>query len=129
MDWNVLLSSGSTAVIAAYVLQALKKSKWFPWMGIEQAHQTANLLISLGVAGASAVGIHYTYNQATGQLIIEGLTLAGIAHGVAHWAGQFVAQHISYRTLVVPGELQGAIVDELKILQGIVANANQGPKA
>lgn len=124
---NVLISSGSAAVLAAYLLQYLKNAAWFPWLGIEQAKEKANLIASVLVAGVAAFGIHFTYNPTDGQLVITGLTLVGIAHGLGHWAAQWVAQHVSYKAFVVPTELLAAGVNALKQLITLL-QAQQAPK-
>src|ERR1035437_5538864 len=110
MDSGFLLTAGGTAVLSSIIIQWMKKSQLaiFDAIGTEKNKQTANLVFSVVVAFVTSLGIGYKYDAVAGILIISGLTKAGIAHGLWHWFTQWVAQHVSYKALVVPQELQAA---------------------
>lgn len=114
MDPSLFVSSGATAVIAAYALQAVKKSPLFPWLTVETGR--LNLAVSILIASLASLGIHYQWHGAEdGTLIITGLTLANLKAFVTHAAAQWTAQHVAYRSLVVPGELLGIIATQGKL--------------
>lgn len=116
MDPSLFVSSGAMAVIASFLLQELKKASWFPWLTVETAR--LNLAASALIALASSVGIHYSWHGAeNGTLLITGLTWVNLKAMLAHAGGQFAAQYGSYRLFVVPGELQAALVNQLKAMQ------------
>ena len=113
MDTGFLLSSGTLAILVAYVVQGLKKAPWFPWLTIQTGH--LNLLVSAALAMATSVGVHWTWHGGEdGTLMITGLTLANLQAFLGHAAAQFAAQHIAYKTAVVPTELLGAIVKAIQ---------------
>jgi hypothetical protein len=116
---QVLVSSGGTGVITAYLLQWLKKSTWFTPLGIEAINARANFIASVLAAGVASIGVSYTYDLQTGVLAIGGLTAANMTHGLGHWAGQWIAQHIGYKAFVLPSELQAIAINEIKKLQDL----------
>lgn len=117
VDSSLALSTGSTALISALALQAIKRSAWFPQLSIEHASQRANLIASLLMAFAVSLGIGFKFDGANGSLLITGLTAAGLSHAAYHMGVQWVAQHVSYKAFVVPSELLAAIVNQLKEMQ------------
>ncbi len=118
MDSGFLITAGGTAVVTSIFLQWMKKSQlWcFSFIGTDKRFEKANLWFSIFVAFITSIGIGYKYDAAAGTLLITGLTVAGIEHGVWHWFVQWVGQHVSYKTFVVPTELQAANIDVLNQL-------------
>lgn len=86
------------SAVMVYVLQALKKSKWFPLL--QQQTTKLNRIAAVLVAGAAGIGIHTTYDHATGVLIITNLTMMGIVTGIWVWLKSFAVQEIIYQGAV-----------------------------
>lgn len=59
------------AALVAHLIEKLKNSHRFPWID-QQADGIARLVTAL-VSVAAAVGITYTFDTSTGQLVISGL--------------------------------------------------------
>jgi hypothetical protein len=118
MDYGFLLTAGGIAVLSSVIIQWMKKSELaiFDFLGTEKNKQAVNLYFSIFVAFVTSIGIGYKYDGATGVLVISGLTLAGIQHGLWHWFTQWIGQHISYKAIIVPQELQAANIDVLNQL-------------
>lgn len=113
---NLLITSGGAAVVASLFIQYLKKSHWFTFLSTEAHSQTTNMVFSIVVAGITSLGISFSYNASKGQLIIDGLTFTSIFSAASHWFIQWAGQHVAYKTVVVPSELQAAMVNVLKQL-------------
>jgi hypothetical protein len=64
--------------------------KWFPRTATWPA--TAKRLGYWIVAGFTAVGVHASFTAATGTLVVTGLTLATILHGLWHWVQSVALQ-------------------------------------
>ena|SRR5260221_6489883 len=118
MDSGFVLTAGGTALVSALILQALKKSQLaiFNFVGTERDKWAANLTVSIIMAFITAIGISYKYDSAAGTLVLSGLTVSGISHGLWHWFIQWIGQHAAYKTLIVPSELQAANIDVLNQL-------------
>lgn len=117
---DVVISSGTTAVIVAYLLQALKNAKFSDgW--INQNTARMNFALSVLVAGLSAVGISYKFDldpeKGTFIFALSG-SLAGFVHGLAHWAVQWAGQHVAYKSIVVPAETLSQMLAALRTLIG-----------
>lgn len=82
------------AYLGVKALELLKRSAWFPMLGVDTEKWLQNLW-GAGVALAATLGIHYTYDGATGTLTIVGLT------GTALWefVRQFGLQQVLYTVL------------------------------
>lgn len=100
-------ATGGTALLSTLAIQALKNSSWASWFNRDSAR--ANFALSLFISFIATVGVHYTWDANTGTLMITGLTLAGLAHGVWSWLLQWLTQHATYKGFVVPAETLGEI--------------------
>lgn len=134
MDSGFILTAGGTALICSMLLQAMKKSERaiFDFVGTEANKWKANLIVSIIIAFITALGIGYKYDvhydantgQLVGNFLVTGLTAAGIIHGLWHWFFQWIGQHVAYKGLVVPTELQAANIDVLnKLLSQLQTNS------
>lgn len=108
-----IVSSGGAAVVSSLFIQYLKKSKLFTFLSTKDEAAKANFYFSVFIAGLTSVGLSYTYNPDTGQLIVNGLILQNIVHSLGHWFLQWVAQHVAYKQFVVPSEMQSQILNYL----------------
>lgn len=88
---------GSTLAIVGG-MQALKKAKWFPL--VQQGQALLNRLFSIAAALCTTLAIGYTWNPANnGTLILTGISVASIAHGLFHVLTQFLYQETGYTGL------------------------------
>jgi hypothetical protein len=99
-------ATGGTALIASLAIQYLKNSGWATWFTRET--NRANLALSILVAGALSVGIHFTWDAATDTFAIVGLQ-GFVRHGLWEWFLQWVAGHATYKGFIVPAETLGEI--------------------
>lgn len=101
------IATGGTAIVSALIIQALKNADWATWFNRQTPR--ANLVLSMIVAYATSIGVHFAWDGEKGTLLITGLTLAGIAHNLWQATLQWVAQHTSYKAFIVPAETLGEI--------------------
>lgn len=116
---DTLIAPLVSAATVSTLLQLVKNSPLVPWLSRETG--TLNAIISIALAGLTALGLSYTadYDQATGAFTIGFTgTLGGAVDGLAHWVGQWSAQHAVYKGLIVPAELLGEIRAILKANRG-----------
>ena len=97
-DSNVLASQITASAVIVWLMQQLKNAKWFPAI----THQTGRLnrIVAVILAAGAAIGIHATFDQAAGTLMITGLTATGLAHGAWMWLKSFALQEIIYQGAV-----------------------------
>jgi hypothetical protein len=88
---DTLSTQVTAAAVVSFLIAFLKKQQWFPWLTAES--EKANRLVAIALSGAAALGIHTTFNHATGTLVISGLTLATVTAGFWHWLSQFALTH------------------------------------
>jgi hypothetical protein len=96
------VATGGTALLATLAIQFLKNSGWATWFNRET--DRANLALSIAVAAATALGVHVTFNAATGDGALH-FNLHQVWDGVVQWA----VQHAAYKNVVVPAETLGEI--------------------
>jgi hypothetical protein len=101
-----LIATGGVAVVSAIAIQYLKNSGWASWFTRETGR--ANLFLSLVMAFATSLGIHYTWDPVKDVLMITGLSQA-LSHGIWEWLLQWATQHAAYKSLIVPAETLGEI--------------------
>ena len=118
MDSGFLVTAGGTALISSIIIQWIKKSQLdiFNLFGSEKNKAFANQCLSIIVAFITSIGIGYKYDATAGTLILTGLTIASLQHGLWHWMLQWISQHVAYKTLIVPQELQASNIDVLNQL-------------
>lgn len=120
MDTSLLLSTGSTAVIASIILQALKNSKLVSFLGTGDQHANANRIVAALFALIASLGIHYSFDVNAGTLTITGLQAASVGHALWGWATQYAVQHLFYKSSIVPVELgvkNGQLLSQLLEIQ------------
>jgi hypothetical protein len=95
---DVITGQVTASIVAAYAIQAAKKSKLIPWIN---AHSyTLNKIAGVVVSAATAVGVHMRFDNDT--LTITGLSIAGIMHAAWAWAQSYVVQQFTYDTAIAP---------------------------
>lgn len=90
------------AIAVPFILQTLKNSSWFPFLTRET--NRINFLVGAICALASVVGIHASYDVATGGTITLP-PLHTLWQAFIQWAGQ----QMTYKGFVVPAETLGDI--------------------
>lgn len=100
-EYKLVIGLGA---LAAYVIKFLQGSKYFPWISAE-AHKitlAVQALLSLG----TSLGISSSWDPAAHSLLISGLSLATIFHGLIGWLSQFAIQH-GFTNLITLGQANG----------------------
>lgn len=95
MQGNDISTQLVASSIAVWVIQIIKKSKYFPWITAQTGR--LNRVVAVVVSGLTAVGIHVTFDHSSGVLTISGLTAAGIVVGFGTWLKSFVMQELVYQ--------------------------------
>ncbi len=75
------------AGLCASAVRAMRASKWFPWVN-ENTHRYVAML----VAAAAALGVHVTFDQVAGSLLITGLHMAQLPHVLAELIRTYALQ-------------------------------------
>lgn len=78
-------TASTVIVFAGHLLE-----HWFPKLATVPGtfKRMAYWLVAVG----SAVGVHASFTESTGTLVLTGLTVAGVAHGVWHWVQSVALQ-------------------------------------
>ena len=63
---------------------------WFPRITAIQPH--FKRMFYWLVAAGTALGVHASFTADTGTLVLTGLTVAGVAHGLWHWVQSVALQ-------------------------------------
>jgi len=91
-------AQASIAILVSFGLQALKKSKAFPWITTET--QTVNRWVSIAAAFCTGVGIFASWDH--GTLTVSGLTGANLIHALTRGVEQWAFQTTAYRAVIAP---------------------------
>jgi len=111
MENGLIGSQLAIAYAASYGMKLLKYTKWFPFMQRNAANM--NRIFAVIVAFFASIGIQYTFNSTDGTLLITGLTLAGVGHGLWSWFIQFALQQGAFKLIVQPEEARQQVAGEL----------------
>jgi len=90
-----ILSTITSNAVVILIIQKLKSSKAFPWISSET--KRLNTLLAYLGSLLAAVGVHASYDHATGTLVITGLTMMGILHGLWTWLQSYATQELMYQ--------------------------------
>ena len=91
---NIVLAQITSSAVIAYGLEMLKKWNKIPW--INQNTKRINRIVSAILSGVAALGIHMQFNSEAGTLMITGLCLPCIVHGMWDWARSWVVTQLVY---------------------------------
>ena len=80
----------ASAALLAYLLQWVKNSNLVPW--VSEHTKGINRAITGVLSLIAAIGVHYTFDSATGVLTIGGLTAGSIVSGLWSWISQWAFQ-------------------------------------
>lgn len=101
MNENLLGQQVPIAIIASHAIEWLKGKPWFPFANIDTAW--ANRITAALFAFGTAIAIHVTFNSADGVMMISGLRVHTIAHGLWAAVQQYALQHFVYKTGIETG--------------------------
>jgi hypothetical protein len=80
-DFSVFGTQFTLSAVIVFLGHQLER--WFP--------KLANVAPMLkraaywSIAAGAAIGVHAAFNSGTGTLVVTGLTVGGVAHGLWHW--------------------------------------------
>lgn len=112
---EIYVASGTGAMVAAVLLQVLKRSEAVSW--IRQDTGKLNAALGALLAMLSAAGVSYTFdfNQETGDMVANvHLNVWTVLHWLEHAAAQWGAQQGIFWGLIRPGELLGELVPVMR---------------
>ena len=92
-----LFSQVTSAALVVYVIEWVKAAGWCAW--IAPHTKALSRTLSALLAATAAIGIHFAFDVEAGTLLISGLTVTGLAHGVWHVLNQFISQQVIYDTI------------------------------
>ena len=101
---EILSTQLAVAYATSTAIKWLKYQSWFPLMQQEAA--VLNRIFAALVAFIAGVGIHYTFDATSGTMVITGLTVSGIFHGLWAWFEQFAIQQGVFKVIVQPEEMR-----------------------
>lgn len=84
------------SAVVVYIIEVVKRSKFFPWLTTETAK--LNRYVAIVLSGLAALGINATFTD--GTLTITGLTVAGILTGALVWLKSFIVQQGMFKILI-----------------------------
>ena len=94
-------------IVAAFILQWLKKASWFPLL-TARTDKIIQVVWSAGIAGASALAISISFDPAIpGRVILDGLTWSHVGNGLFLFLWSMLSQQLGYRAMIKPPERQG----------------------
>lgn len=99
MNESLILSQIGSSALVVFLLQKAKESKWFPFLTTETAK--LNRVVAVIAAGLVSVGVHTTFDKSAGTLVITGLTVSGILHGLWAWLNSYAVQHSIYKVTTI----------------------------
>jgi hypothetical protein len=87
-EFSIFGTQFTASAVIVFIGHQLER--WFPRLAATapMIKRSVAWLIAAGVA----LGVHHTFNPATGVLVITGLTYGGIAHGLWHWVQSVALQ-------------------------------------
>jgi hypothetical protein len=87
-DFSVFGTQFTASAVIVFIGHILER--WFPKL----ADVSPNLKRGVYwlIAAGSAIGVHESFTASTGTLVITGLTIGGILHGVWHWVQSLALQ-------------------------------------
>jgi hypothetical protein len=96
-DGQVLTNQVAYGIIGHSIISWLKKSAWVPFLNKNSYWLNRSVAIAGATISALAINYSYTY-EPSGTLIltINGLTLAGIWHGLLQWVVAYGSQQLPY---------------------------------
>ena len=96
---NKLQTQIVVAMAMSYVLQWLKRSKWFPLL-TERSDRIIKVVWSALVAAGGAVAVTFAFDPTLGQLTVTGLDWQHMWNGLVAFLTSMLSQEAAYRGLV-----------------------------
>lgn len=125
---DTLVAPLVSATTVATLLQLVKNSPLIPWITRDTGR--LNSLLAIIAAGLTTVGLSFsgTIDDSTGAftLGVSG-TIGGLIDGIAHWVGQWTAQHAIYKGLIAPAEMLGEMRTIMQTSVGMIQPVSKPP--
>lgn len=86
MNADALASQFTASAGVVYLMNRVPYLRDWAWI--------SKRLIAIVAALLVASGVHWTFDQTQGVLVISGLTLANVVHSVWDWAQSFTMQQL-----------------------------------
>jgi hypothetical protein len=96
---NKLQTQIVVAMAMSYVLQWLKRSKYFPLL-TERSDRIIKVVWSALVAAGGAVAVTFAFDPTLGQLTVTGLDWTHMWHGFVAFLTSMLSQEAAYRTMI-----------------------------
>lgn len=87
----------TASTISVGVIQWLKNSPSFPF--INPNSKAAPYILSALSALIAAAGIHFAFDHSTGVLMVTGLNVESITHGIFDSIESFCLNHVLYKAM------------------------------
>lgn len=88
---------GTAAVIAVLVSEIIEMCKRFGWCPLTYDTAKANRAVGAAAAFLTGIGVNMSFEPSTGTLVVSGLLLSGVTHGVAQWCGQMAYYRLAIK--------------------------------
>ena len=88
---------GTGAVIAVLVSEVIEMCKRFGWCPLSYDTAKTNRAVGAVAAFITGIGINITFEPETGTLMVSGLLLSTLTHGVAQWCGQMAYYRLAIK--------------------------------
>lgn len=102
VDSTAAIAQASTVLtssaLIAYAIEALKRSKWFPWLSQQSAR--ANHIASVVLTFVASIGIGYKFDSEQHTLAFTNVCLMCVLHGMWAWAKSYVATKVIYQGVI-----------------------------
>jgi hypothetical protein len=105
---DALVSQAVISAGAAYAFEGLKKAGWFTWVTPQTSGKVMKL-IGAGVAFATALGIHYSFDPTAGIFTITGLTFATAKDHAYDWLRAWILQQSFYDQVIKTKETSNVV--------------------
>jgi hypothetical protein len=96
---NKLQTQIVVAMAMSYLLQWLKKAKWFPLL-TERSDKIIKVVWSALVAAGGAVAVTFAFDPTLGQLTVTGLDWTHMWNGLVAFLTSMLSQQAAYKVMI-----------------------------
>ncbi len=102
VDSTAAISQGASVLtlsaVIAYLIEAVKKSKYFPW--ISQETGKLNNFVSAVLSLFASWGVHASYDTSAHSLLITNLCFMCVIRGIWDWIKQYILTKVIYQSVI-----------------------------
>jgi hypothetical protein len=88
---------GTAAVVAILISEVIEMCKRFGWCPLDYDTAKLNRIVGAAAAMLTGIGLNMSFEPATGTLVVSGLVLSSLMHGVAQWCGQMAYYRLAIK--------------------------------